>query len=252
MLAKADSMNDFERTVIDSARRLVYQASCAANKACVNAHGDPLAGDCCPTSQGVFLDCCPNPQCDQFPACIGNDGKPLLGDCCPTSDGVVLDCCKVDAQCKNHPKCSGLAGNCCPTNDGITLDCCLTGGTSSPTAAPTKKIKPGPQCSGYSACKGLAGNCCPTTDGVYLECCTAAGSGAAPTYTTGTSSCLTKNQPCNSTNACCDNLICFPNNYQKMTNYKCMGCRAQHKTCRDDGDCCGTLKCDAKNRCNYA
>jgi hypothetical protein len=47
------------------------------------------------------------------------------GQCCPTVDGVFLDCCKARA-CAVHPACAalGLGDDCCSTRDGIFLDCC--------------------------------------------------------------------------------------------------------------------------------
>jgi len=49
----------------------------------------------------------------------------LEGNCCPTDEGVTLDCCGA-ALCSSHPECAGLglAGNCCPDDAGLQLDCC--------------------------------------------------------------------------------------------------------------------------------
>merc|ERR550525_472618 len=54
----------------------------------------------------------------------------LTGECCPTIDGVTLDCCDKpppdEKSCASHSACvtAGLTGQCCPTKDGVTLDCC--------------------------------------------------------------------------------------------------------------------------------
>merc|ERR1712071_289012 len=78
-------------------------------------------------------------SCHAHPACSG-----LTGDCCPTVDGVLLDCCsseleiehfqvmeesfdaRADGRCDSNWRCqdAGLTGNCCPTDGGVMLDCC--------------------------------------------------------------------------------------------------------------------------------
>lgn len=63
-------------------------------------------------------------KCSANVACAA---KKLAGDCCPTKDGVTLDCCKVNSgKCNANAACKklGLAGDCCPTKDGVLLDCC--------------------------------------------------------------------------------------------------------------------------------
>lgn len=63
-------------------------------------------------------------KCSANVACAA---KKLAGDCCPTTSGVNLDCCKVkSARCSDNTACKnlGLQGNCCPTKDGVLLDCC--------------------------------------------------------------------------------------------------------------------------------
>jgi hypothetical protein len=64
----------------------------------------------------------PNGTCAATPACAANG---LAGDCCPTKDGVYLKCCNA-AECSAAPACAalGLSGNCCPTSDNIFLSCC--------------------------------------------------------------------------------------------------------------------------------
>lgn len=79
--------DDFHRILRTGANK----AKCSANVACA---AKKLAGNCCPTKDGVNLDCCKitSAKCSANTACkkLG-----LQGDCCPTKDGVLLDCCKV-------------------------------------------------------------------------------------------------------------------------------------------------------------
>jgi hypothetical protein len=76
---------------------------CSAHKACVAA-GLTL-GDCCPTLDGVFLDCCATKTTTMAPSSA------------PTS---------TEAKCSAYSSCVdlGLSGDCCPTMEGVTLDCC--------------------------------------------------------------------------------------------------------------------------------
>lgn len=49
----------------------------------------------------------------------------LRGDCCPTSDGIYLNCCKhKPTTCSSYRACTNLTGNCCPTDTGVFLNCC--------------------------------------------------------------------------------------------------------------------------------
>jgi len=160
-----------------------YPSRCAAHSKCKN-----LTGTCCPTVDGVFLDCC-DAQCSMYPKCAN-----LSGDCCPTKDHVILDCCNSSnstsialssppdmepkfakapnlgpqfarddsfedpTTCAAHSKCkaANLSGACCPTQDGRMLECCDA------------------ECSKHAKCGHLKGPyCCPTDDKVMLDCCTA-------------------------------------------------------------------------------
>jgi len=69
-------------------------------------------------------------SCAAHSACSG-----LAGDCCPTTDGVQLDCCSAHLEvaevydysdCNENYRCAdiGLPGKCCPTTGGVFLDCC--------------------------------------------------------------------------------------------------------------------------------
>ena len=112
----------FERMLQDD-----LGTQCSLNPVCA-AMG--LEGACCPSADGVMLDCCETRSCDAQAACEG-----LAGSCCPTTDGVELECCDhTEAlaellhgdKCAAHANCAalGLEDACCPTADGIFLDCC--------------------------------------------------------------------------------------------------------------------------------
>ena len=66
----------------------------------------------------------PAPQCSAHAACSG-----LIGNCCPTIDGQFLDCCEsVTVEtipvCSEYEACNalGLTGVCCPTEEGVYLE----------------------------------------------------------------------------------------------------------------------------------
>lgn len=88
-------------------------------------------------------------ECAAQPACVALGLT--TGSCCPTSDGIVLDCCRSrqallsnttntitktnatnaplvvpNAKCSTHSKCKALnlKGDCCPSAQGVTLECC--------------------------------------------------------------------------------------------------------------------------------
>lgn len=161
----------------------IFDAACSAHPRC-RARG--LTGDCCPTSDGLRLDCCsnnnptrrPTPKpttddyegsCSAHPLCRDLE---LAGECCPTYDGVTLACCSDnnddddddnysdDVSCSANPRCDqlGLEGECCPTDDGLKLDCCFD------------DPKPG-TCARNPGCQHLEGDCCPAANGENLACC---------------------------------------------------------------------------------
>jgi hypothetical protein len=141
------------------------QATCSATPECSN-----LEGDCCPsiTSDGLEVDlfCCgqDDQTCLTNPMCAARN---LTGACCPSPDGVMLDCCDLGfAQCKAHPDCAHLANDCCPTKSGVFLDCCLDDTSLANVTFPeTSELA---SCAANSACVGLVDDCCPTKDGVFL------------------------------------------------------------------------------------
>ncbi len=107
-------------------------------------------------------------SCAAYPAC-----SHLEGECCPTDDGLKLDCCFEDSDdqvaptsvpidsCSANSRCSalGLEGDCCPADDALKLDCCFD-------------EVPG-TCSQFTGCAelGLEGDCCPAPNGINLACC---------------------------------------------------------------------------------
>lgn len=117
------------------------ESSCSAYSKCAS-----LEGDCCPTSQGTFLECCDGGGGDWKPS-----SKPTRS---PTSDGD-------NASCSANPVCKSqnLTGDCCPSTDGTFLNCCVE--------------KPFGSCSSNPTCRdlGLRGECCPSESGQFLDCC---------------------------------------------------------------------------------
>mmetsp|Transcript_7859 Transcript_7859/g.18939 ORF Transcript_7859/g.18939 Transcript_7859/m.18939 type:complete len:250 (+) Transcript_7859:43-792(+) len=122
------------------------------------------------------LECCDGlaqqaTQCSAHASCSG-----LLGECCPTTDGVFLECCNgggdsslVTRECSANTECAalGLEGSCCPPDFGSkNLGCC-----HGQQAVSTPAI--GQLCSENSQCAaiGLEGICCPTAQGLELHCC---------------------------------------------------------------------------------
>ena len=85
-------------------KSLKYQPSCSATPKC-KALG--LTGDCCPTTEGKYLACCPSRRCKKYPACAG-----LQKHCCPDDSGKFLDCCSVMCG-KKGDKCN-TDSDCCP------------------------------------------------------------------------------------------------------------------------------------------
>ena len=133
-------------------------ATCSAKPVC--AH---LSGDCCPTTTGIYLDCCnwepPTAESD-ISKCSANPGcSNLAGDCCPTVSGQYLYCCGAQSPaCAAHSQCAalGLTGICCPTKDDVYLDCCDRNFASG---------------SAHPGCPDDGKNYCPNAKGVFDQCC---------------------------------------------------------------------------------
>merc|ERR1719383_1584784 len=116
----------------------------------------------------MILECCKesSSECSAHDECASLG---LTGSCCPTTDGITLECCSgmthvetnvstkagfdYERSCQAYPKCQGMEGDCCPTADGVILECCKESGS---------------ECSAHDECAslGLTGSCCPTTDGI--------------------------------------------------------------------------------------
>ncbi|CAB9518519.1 glycoside hydrolase family 16 protein [Seminavis robusta] len=103
-------------------------------------------------------------QCSSNPVCLAMG---VEGACCPTADGVFLDCC--NRSCSAHSACNTLADNCCPTNDNVELDCCDH--QEKLEEFRSYRNNAARACSAHTSCRQLAGDCCPTVDNVYLDCC---------------------------------------------------------------------------------
>eukprot|EP00980_Cylindrotheca_fusiformis_P013379 scaffold3410_cov141-Cylindrotheca_fusiformis.AAC.22 len=156
--------------------------SCAANSRCFNLQ---LAGNCCPTRNGVFLDCCDPVGGETTPPPTPSPvapNAPITPTPPPTPASIPSE------RCSAHSACYGLVGNCCPTPSGLVLDCCnkvVFETTASPTNSPVLPNAPTPSpnsasvpvesCEANSACfeLGLVGSCCPTRgpNGMFLDCC---------------------------------------------------------------------------------
>ena len=188
----ADKKNIRGASAFERMLRADFGTKCESNPVCA-ALG--LEGACCPSADGVMLDCC-NRSCEAHSACEGL-GEPE--NCCPTPDGVELACCdhteklaESQHQCGFHPRCADvpLADACCPTTEGVFLDCCLNkpanpmdprnpqvdNSLPKPPTDPTDPVVDNSlptDCSLFPACaaQGLTGECCNTVDGVYLDCC---------------------------------------------------------------------------------
>jgi beta-glucanase (GH16 family) len=118
-------------------------ASCSLHPMCVEAG---VQGLCCPTDNGVMLECCtpaPSPDVDggntKPPSPSANNGD--KNNNTNTGGGSV----EVLLRCMENPKCEalGLDGVCCPTKDEKYLDCCQ--------AVPDECKQPNTWCVMYSA-----------------------------------------------------------------------------------------------------
>jgi hypothetical protein len=100
--------NFFDRDLKTGPKR--QSKLCSSNPTCV-ASGNSLEGDCCPTTEGVFLDCC------------DDDGD---GRVHSKKHDTVHDTDTTAASCSTNAACTdlGLTGSCCPTPEGVILNCC--------------------------------------------------------------------------------------------------------------------------------
>ena len=88
-------------------------------------------------SKSIFVSSTSSSECVDHKKC---NESGLYGLCCPTADGVDLECCgkaglvvkngiqreyhTQEAACSAHEKCAGLSNDCCPNVEGLFLDCC--------------------------------------------------------------------------------------------------------------------------------
>lgn len=182
----------FERlTVADETKA---DKQCSTYPACSG-----LAGNCCPTDEGDFLECCglhfdftsvaqpasslPKPPAAGNASALGSDTDlgtmelppPPSGVCnCPDHQGKFDPCCPNarGAECSSYPACvlKGLtSGSCCPNHAGDYLECCKGGLITAPHAPFEYAI-----CNKHPACMDagyISGACCPDAAGTYLPCC---------------------------------------------------------------------------------
>lgn len=112
---------------------------CSANPAC-DALG--LVGNCCPTGDGVTLDCCGQQDATPVPLPVPPPHPTPHPVQTPRSTPDLTQPPGSPAFCNANPACAalGLAGNCCPTGDGVFLDCCgQQADGSKPTTLPSPK-----------------------------------------------------------------------------------------------------------------
>lgn len=147
-------MQSIRRSLLLVAILGLYAPVALSSKLC-SAHSQcsHLAGDCCPTTDGVFLDCCNKA-----------DEIQLTGQCCHTptrhDDGHLYCCSPETSTCASNPWCAheGLVGACCPNPFGEYLPCCQAA------------------CRNYPRCVALGMKdshaCCPPAPGQPdLDCC---------------------------------------------------------------------------------
>jgi hypothetical protein len=156
-----------------------YSQTCAVHPACAAAG---LAGDCCPTSDGVTLGCCsshlevmPNATVPDATEFVMDNATVLdtieyLG--CPNSGGSYVHSCRhcsVSSSCILSCDCAdGYGGEDYATYDLHDCnDVRNNHGKLQCDEAHSHSCAVHPAC----AAAGLAGDCCPTSDGVTLGCC---------------------------------------------------------------------------------
>lgn len=122
---------------------------CALNQGCILAGLNPkcdknpacksknLAGLCCPTTAGVYLDCCKQALKTEGGFCadgLDNDGNGKI-DCNDPACSTKPECANLKPKCQDNKFCKakGLTGACCPTTSGKYLDCCHVGASATET-----------------------------------------------------------------------------------------------------------------------
>ena len=128
------------------------------------------------------------PYCAAYPMCK----NVLVRSCCPTEEGVMLDCCSgipttatVEEEEEDEEEVVideevvAVAGAVVeedenvPAEDVVVVvveDAPSTFARNSTAAAEFIRAT-GPRCAAYSMCTALVRKCCPTDDGMMLDCC---------------------------------------------------------------------------------
>ena len=118
------------------------------------------------------------PYCAAYPMCK----NVLVRSCCPTEEGVMLDCCSginpitetgEEEEEEEEVAVTGAGAEedeDVPAEDVVAEDAPSTFARNSTAAAEFIRAT-GPRCAAYSMCTALVRKCCPTDDGMMLDCC---------------------------------------------------------------------------------
>eukprot|EP00450_Noctiluca_scintillans_P022186 CAMPEP_0194525432 /NCGR_PEP_ID=MMETSP0253-20130528/60891_1 /TAXON_ID=2966 /ORGANISM="Noctiluca scintillans" /LENGTH=704 /DNA_ID=CAMNT_0039370161 /DNA_START=41 /DNA_END=2153 /DNA_ORIENTATION=+ len=170
-------------------------AACKANPKCKK-----LTGDCCPTSWGERLNCCPDfeeetvdetaeepEQAEDPEDSEGSNSHHQVLKVRKSKTMVNTTTASLSsAACKANPKCTKLAGDCCPTSWGERLNCCpaVEEQTVEETAQEPEQTLASTDhkaCAMHPKCDGMEGDCCPTSGGLHLGCCSSKAEGDSTT-----------------------------------------------------------------------
>lgn len=171
-----------------------FNPRCNLNKGCKRR--GLTSGLCCPSRQGIFLNCCVEALSTEAGFCtdgIDNDGDGKI-DCADEQCQNDPACQFSSPMCANNPSCSQLAGDCCPTSTGVFLKCCYERSLPSEVGYcfdnvnndsdqdfdctdkdcknldRCKYIGLNPNCRNNPGCAST-GLCCPQLSGIYHSCC---------------------------------------------------------------------------------
>ena len=175
---KSETASESKDGTGDSSAICSNHATCSAEK---------LMGLCCPTADGVFLNCCADNELLKGQSIsITVSSTAVNANTSAGNDSVATEPRDKDnngdssPKCEENEKCSAenLVGLCCPTADGVFLGCCadteVAPGHSISEATTSSAGDSTPNCEDNEKCSvsGLVGLCCPTANGAFLLCCT--------------------------------------------------------------------------------
>jgi len=124
------------------------------------------------------------PYCAAYPLCK----NVLVRSCCPTEEGVMLDCCSginptTATGEEEEEEVVGAATGVGVEDDEdedvpaeevvvvVVVDDAPSTFARNSTAAAELIRTTGPRCAAYPMCTALVRKCCPTNDGMMLDCC---------------------------------------------------------------------------------